>query len=70
MSSLMARQGDLLHEVGRSQDVIDWRRFMEGMISRDRIHLVTEDLPRGCGLLLDGKGVGKWPNYEGVGRHS
>ena len=39
MVGCMAMHGDQWQAIGRSQDIIGWRRFMEGMISKEIIPL-------------------------------
>ena len=39
ISEIRSRLGARFRKLGRSQDMIGWRRFMEGMISKEMVVL-------------------------------
>ena len=55
MEEITAGWGSGFREMAQSQDAIGWRRFMEGMISREILPIQADYVELGeCSLSLDG----------------
>ena len=54
MENVVFSKGTSYREIGKSQDTIEWRRFMEGMVSKRIVALQEDIVDMGeCRLTLD-----------------